>query len=40
MISDNKQKELQENAMKIIEVLKENEELANFVEELEEGNNF
>ena len=40
MISDNKQKEIQENAMKIIEVLKENEEHANFVEGLEESSNF
>lgn len=40
MISENTKKEIQENAMEIIEALKGNEELANFVEELEESNNF
>lgn len=40
MTTENTKKEIQENAMEIIEVLKGNEEIANFVEELEEGNNY
>ncbi|WP_276328236.1 hypothetical protein [Evansella clarkii] len=40
MVSENMKKDIQERAMGIIESLKGNEELANFVEELEEGNEF
>jgi hypothetical protein len=39
-ISTDMTKEIQKNAMDIIEELKKNKDLANFVEELEEQNRF